>query len=92
MQICFLEDVLSVTNVLSLVLESNHKDFGTLRRSVEYTINQLEQIQENVRSQFMESFRKVEELTQNIEKFCCQNVIGHSTRKKFRPQIFECFK
>ena len=34
MQISFLEDVLSVTNVLSLVLQSNHKDFGSLRRSV----------------------------------------------------------
>ena len=42
MQICLLEDVLSVTNVLSLVLQSNHKDFGTQRRSVKYTISQLE--------------------------------------------------
>ena len=82
MQICFLEDVLSVTNVLSLVLQSNHKDFRALRRSVKYTISQLEQIQENVRGPLMKSFQKVEELTQNIERYCRQNVIGHSTRKR----------
>ena len=68
LQNCFLEDVFSVTNVLSLVLQSNYKDFGTLRRSVEYTIYQLEQIQENVRGPLMKSFQKVEEITQNIER------------------------
>ena len=82
MHICFLEDVLSVMNVLSLVLQSNHKDFGALRRPVKYTISQLEQIQENVRGPLMKSFQKVEELTQNIERYCCQNVIGHSARKR----------
>ena len=70
MQICFLEDILSVTNVLSLVLQSNQKDFGALRRSVKYTINQLEQIHKNVRCPLMKNFQKVEEQTQNIERYC----------------------
>ena len=82
-QICFLENVLSVTNDLSLVLQSNHKDFGALRRSVKYTINQLNQIQENVRGPLMKSFQKVEELIQNIERYCHENVIG-----KVRLHIF----
>ena len=30
----------------------------------------------------MKSFQKVEELAQNIEKYCHQNVIAHSTRKR----------
>ena len=81
MQIRFLEDVFSVTNVLSLVLQSNYKDFSTLRRSVKYTIYQLEQIQENVRGPLMKSFQKVEEITQNIERYCRQNVIGQPSWK-----------
>ena len=50
MQTCLLEDVLSVTNVLSLVLQSNQKDFGALRRPIRYTINQLEQIEEKCKT------------------------------------------
>ena len=30
----------------------------------------------------MKSFQKVEKIKQNIERFCRQNVIGHSTRKR----------
>ena len=34
MAITFLEDVLSITNILSLVLQSDRKDFGAVRRAV----------------------------------------------------------
>ena len=77
-QICFLEEVLSAA--LLLILQSNHKE--NLRRSVKYTINLLEQIQENVRGLLTKKNQKVEELTQNIQRYCCQNAIGHSPRKR----------
>ena len=32
LQICFLEDVLSITNILSLVLQSDKKDFAAVHR------------------------------------------------------------
>ena len=91
MQICFL-GVLSVINVLSLVLQRNHKDFGALRESVKYTINQIEQIQENVRGPLMKSFQKAEEITQNVERYCRQNVYWALHKEKVRLHIFECFR
>ena len=38
LQITLLEDVLTVTNILSLVLQSNHKDFGAVRRALSTTL------------------------------------------------------
>ena len=67
---------------MSFNLQLNHKDFVTLRKSVKYTINLLEQIQENARGPLMKSFQKVEEIIQNTERYCCQNVFGHFTRKR----------
>ena len=67
---------------MSFNLQLNHKDFVTLRKSVKYTINLLEQIQENVRGPLMKSFQKVEEIIQNTERYCCQNVFRHFTRKR----------
>ena len=37
-QITFLEDVLSVTNALSLLLQSDHRDFAAISRYVANTI------------------------------------------------------
>ena len=79
-------------NVLSLVLQPNHKDFGALRESVKYTINQIGQIQENVRGPLMKSFQKAEEITQNIERYCRQNVYWTLHKEKVRLHIFECFR
>ena len=41
LQIYFLKDVLTITNILSLVLQSDHKEFGAVRRATQSTINQL---------------------------------------------------
>ena len=35
LQICFLEDVLSITNILSLVLQSDKKDFAAVHRAMQ---------------------------------------------------------
>ena len=46
-EICFLEDVLSITNVLCLVLQTDKKDFGAISRSVSNCIKMLEEILTN---------------------------------------------
>ena len=46
-QITFLEDILSVTNILSLILQSDRKDFAAVSRAVRSTIAILEDIQNN---------------------------------------------
>ena len=38
LQISILEDVLSITNTLSLVLQTDKKDFGAIRRAMNSTI------------------------------------------------------
>ena len=38
LQITFLEDVLTVTNILSLVLQCDRKDFGAVRRALSTTL------------------------------------------------------
>ena len=41
LEITFLEDVLSVTNSLCLLLQSDKKDFGAISRSVKSTVGVL---------------------------------------------------
>ena len=50
LQICFLEDVLSITNILSLVLQSDKKDFAAVRKAMQLTCLQLEQMRDNSQS------------------------------------------
>ena len=82
LQICFLEDVLSITNILSLVLQSNHKDFGAIQRAMHLTSSQLQDMRDNINSSHLKSFNNCTEVLKRINEFEQQNVIGHSTRKR----------
>ena len=44
LQICFL-DVLTIANILSLALQSDHKEFGAIHRATQSTVNQLIKMQ-----------------------------------------------
>ena len=48
-QICFV-DVLSITNILPLVLQSDKKDFAGVRRAMQLTCLQLKQMGHNSQS------------------------------------------
>ena len=81
-EITFLEDVLSVTNILSLVLQSDHKDFGSIIRATEATIQALKKMRESVDSLHLKSFRESVDIIEQIESFERRNVLSHSTRKR----------
>ena len=54
-QITFLEDVLSVTNILSLLLQSGKKDFSVIARSVDTVIEILKNIGENIDTNYLKT-------------------------------------
>ena len=81
-EITFLEDVLSVTNILSLVLQSDHKDFGSIIRATEATIQALKKMHESFDSLPLKSFRASVDIIEQIESFECRKVLSHSTRKR----------
>ena len=56
-QITFLEDVLSVTNGLCFLLNSDKKDFGAISRAVNSTLVILEEIKKDVDSIYLKSFK-----------------------------------
>ena len=52
-QITFLEDVLSITNILSLLLQSDKIDFSALSRSIIIVLGTLKVMGENREKEFM---------------------------------------
>ena len=83
LQITFLEDVLTVTNVLSLVLQSNRKDFGAVRCALSTTLTPLNDMQ-NITSVHLKSYRAYQDILSQIELFAKQNNSAKHTRKKLR--------
>ena len=82
-QITFLEDVLTVTNILSLVLQSDHKDFGAVRSTLSTTLATLNDMQ-NISSVHLKSFHAYQDVLSQIESFTKQNIPVKHTRKKLR--------
>ena len=83
-RITFLEDVLSVTNALSLLLQSDHKDFAAISRAVNNTVAILEGISQNFNSPHLKSFQESIEIIRNIEQYERRNIISTGTRKRSR--------
>lgn len=88
LQICFLEDVLTITNILSLVLQSDHKEFGSLKRAISTTVSQLKQIRDNPDSHLLQSFKSSHLIAEKLENYIQQNVVSHSTRKRYKTSAF----
>ena len=66
-QITFLDDVLCVTNALSLLLQSDVKDFAAISRIVSSTLQILEDIGNDFDSIYLKSFNKSAEIIEKIE-------------------------
>ena len=84
LQITFLEDVLSVTNTLSLVLQSDHKDFGAVRRAMTSTITVLKNMVADKDSIHLKRFRSYNDVLSQIESFDAQKVTARGTHKKIK--------
>ena len=81
-QITFLEDVLSVTNALSLLLQSDVKDFASISCIVSSTLQTLEDIGNDFDSIHLKSFNKSAEIIEKIKSFEKQNIVSSQTRTK----------
>ena len=65
LQITFLEDVLTITNILSLLLLSDRKDFGAVRRTLSTTLTTLNDMQNS--SIHLKSFHAYRDVLSRIE-------------------------
>ena len=84
LQITFLEDVLSVTNALCLLLQSDKKDFGAISRAVDSTLRTLENIQNDLNSPNLKSFQQSGDIIDRISTIEMRRTVAGSTRKKSR--------
>ena len=78
---CFLEDILSITNILSLVLQSHKKDFAAVCRAMQLTCLQLKQMRDNSQSSLLKSYNEYNTVLATINEYYQQIVVRHSTRK-----------
>ena len=67
-QITFLENVLTITNILSLVLQSDCKDFGAVRCPLSTTLTTLNDMQ-NMSSFHLKSFCAYQDVLSQIKPF-----------------------
>ena len=82
-QITFL-DVLSVTNGLCFLLNSDKKDFGAISRAVNSTLVILEEIKEDVDSIYLKSFKQSEDIIERILLIEMRSTVAGGTRKQSR--------
>ena len=82
LQICFLEGVLTISNILSLVLKSDHKEFGAVRRATQSTINQLIKMGNDKNCSLFKSLNSCNGTLKNLDEYEQQNVISHCTQQK----------
>ena len=61
-QITFLEDVLSVTNIMSLLLQSDKKDFSAISRSANIVMGTLKVMGENRETKYLKNFNNADEI------------------------------
>ena len=83
-QITFLEDILLVTYILCLILQSNGKDFAAVSRAVKPTIAILEDIQNSVKSIHIHNFKKADEIIQKLSTIEIRTTVSGTTRKKHK--------
>ena len=80
-QITFLEDVLSVTNILSLLLQSDKKDFSAIAQAINTVIEVLKNIGENVDTNHLKNFNKASKIIEKIQVYERQNIVPSGMRK-----------
>ena len=68
-QVTFLEDVLSVTNALSLLRQSDVKDFAAISRIISSTLQILENIGNDFDSIHLKRFNKPAEIILKMESY-----------------------
>ena len=81
-QIRFLEDVVTITDILSLFLQSDHKEFAAIRRATQSTVNQLIKMRNDKNCPLLKSLNSCNETLKSLDEYEQQNVVSHCTGKK----------
>ena len=68
----------------SLVLQSDRKDFGAVRRAVSSTLSILREMSANSNSIHLKSFNAYDEVVSQVESFVKGNVASKNTRKRLK--------
>ena len=82
MQIALLDDVLSTTSALCLLLQSDKKDFGAVNRAVNFTVSRLENITADKNADIFGSFKKSSDLIDRANSFNKQPLTLFQTLKR----------
>ena len=76
-----MEDILSVANILSLLLQSDKKDLSAIARSVNGVIEILRNIGENIDTNHLKNFNNANKIIEKIEIYERQNIVSFGTHK-----------
>ena len=88
LQISFLEDVLSITNTLSFVLQADKKDFGAIRRAMNLTITILTgKMASNQNTIHLKSFNGQNEVLMEMNTCTDCNIVAKGTHKRARVEL-----
>ena len=93
MEICFLEDILSITNIICLVFQKDKKGFGAISRSVDVSISMLEEITQDCKSKLLTSFNTCGEIIEQLqEDFKMQSTVGQFYHKSVQHPFCNIFQ
>ena len=87
MKISFMEDVLAVTNILCLLLQSDRKDFSAIQRALSFTLQKLDGMANDISSRDLSSLQKSSEIIERLDDYNREHQV--STRKRARLDINE---
>ena len=87
MQITMLEDVLSVTNALSLLLQSDRKEFSEIQRGLKHTVNSLASMRDNENETKLMLFSKSTEIIEWLEEYKHEKMMSSNTQKRSKMDI-----
>ena len=87
MQITMLEDVLSVTNALSVLLQSDRKEFSEIQRGLKHTVDSLASMRDDENNINLVSFSKSTEIIERLEEYKREKMMSSNTRKRSKMDI-----
>ena len=74
--------MLSVTNILSLLKQSDKKDFSAASRSINTVLGTSKVMGESKETRHLKKFNKADEIIQKIENYQKQNIVSSGIRKR----------
>ena len=76
-----MEDVLSATNILSLLLQLDKKDLSTIAQPVNTVTEILKNFGENIDTNYLKNFNNANEIIEKIKVYERQNIVSFGLRK-----------